>query len=859
MRRICPIVTIIAVVLLAGGCGTPFLPDVDGMNPPPGAPNGGGGVSTGVTLRIPHLAPWIRALWAPSGSGARAIGVSDAVEIIVGQGVGEVLRRNVSHDDDLAQTIECAIGLPAGTGYEITVNIYNHQVSTDLPVVSGTASGVTVVEGQRTAITITCTPTNPVPVSLDAATSVELVPFGMYGDPTGSEVWFQFTAPSSGYLRVTPSFAGIHQAAVGLFDAAGIIVGDQTVMNTITSAPSIFLTGMGAGQTYYLVVAVTASDSALKSGTLLLEEVVPNYLDDTDVPNADLRQLLEFYTGKEFTTATNPNPASPITDADLAALSGEVRTDGYNGGPVVSGITNLTGLEYCDGVHFVLLNGNDLSGPDANLQVLSRMDSLFTLDAVSCGLQDLSFLAGVTQLSQLKVWDNPDLDLADLLSVDAASFPDLTHLGIGAWDTDGDGIVDSVSEGDWQSILTMLSGHTVLDDLILVDFEITDGMLGSLYSQVLNQDPSRWDKLSLAGGSLTEASAADLANLPGLRELILSNNPGLADISWITGLTELTGLRLDGTGITDITPLATLYDNGGLATRHWWAEDVDIRGCASLDLSGGSANLASLEYLLGNGVRVAADATWTAQVTVNFTYTGVGSVDGSHEIILHLDETDHGYIVDTQRLSTASGTVTLTAAMDQPHAYVEASFDVDGSGYHTGWDPMRFYGETIDDRTPDAIDISSGPVTITFELDDSMRFNVDSGLSPIEVAGTYTGDVGYGPFTQVTDADAMTYSVTYDDHSWDNGGYIWVYDNDAQYLIGQVTDYPNMPSAVGMFLLMVWTDEVWDAGVIGSYVSRTYSPPADPTGLFPSLEDAMSAAADLSTANELCSGTVTRQ
>jgi Leucine-rich repeat (LRR) protein len=859
MRRICTTAAAIAITFLIAGCGMPFLPNPGDSSQTPATPGTAEGVVTGVTIRVPHVAPWLRALWSPGVSRARAIGVSDAVEVIVTQGGSEVLRRNVSHDDDLAETIECAIGLPAGSGYEITVNVFNEQVSPDDPVVSGTATGVTVLEGQRTALTITCTPTSPVSVDLGTPVAVNLVPFGTYGDPTGSEVWLQFTAPASGYLRVTPTITDIQQTAVGLFDTAGLIVDNQTIMDTITGNPTILLTGMDSGESYYLLVGVTASDQDLKSGTVLLEEFVPNYLDETDAPDPDLRSILEYYTGKEFTTSTNPNPVAPITDADLGALTGEIRTDGYNGGPVVTGITDLTGLEYCDGVQFVLLNGNDLSGPDANLDVLGQMDGLYALVAVSCNLQDLGFLSGIINLDQLKIWHNPGLDLADLLTVNASSFPGLTRFGFGAWDADGDDLVDPVSAADWQSILTMLAGHTALDDLILVDFSLDNGMLESLYTQVLSQDPSRWDKLSLAGGSFTETSAANLANLANLRELDLSTNPGLADISWITGLTELSGLRFAGTGITDITPLAALYDNGGFADRHWWAEDVDIRGCSSLDLSDGTANLSALEYLLGNGVRVAHDAVWTAEITVNFTYTGVGTVDGDHQIVLHLDETDHGFVVDTQHLSTATGTVTLTATMDQRQAYVEAAFDVDGSGYHTAWDPMRFYGETIDDRTPDPIDISAGPVTITFELDDTMRFNVDGGVQPIEIAGTYAGDVGYGAFTQVTDADSMTYYATYDDHSWDNGGYIWVYDNDAQYLIAQCTEYPNMPSAVGMFLLVGWTDEVWSGDVIAGYVSRTYSPQGEATGLFSHLEDAMASAADLATANELCSGTVTRQ
>ena len=74
---------------------------------------------------------------------------------------------------------------------------------------------------------------------------------------------------------------------------------------------------------------------------------------------------------------------------------------------------------------------------------------------------------------------------------------------------------------------------------------------GQAYSTALTE-------LKLADQGLTDADIQDLGQLKNLQVLSLEDNPGITDLSPLTGLTELTALNLMGTGATDLTPISGL-------------------------------------------------------------------------------------------------------------------------------------------------------------------------------------------------------------------------------------------------------------------------------------------------------------
>lgn len=150
------ILTTLIVVLT--GCPMALDP-VDSLNIQP--PETKVESETGITITVPRIAPGIIA--AATQNTSRAIAFTDSVEIIVKDSSNTVISSNVFNPDfDGSMIVNCSVEVAPGTGYSLTVNIYNNYVSEINPVVSGTAAGIDVTSGITTSVTVTCIPVNPV-------------------------------------------------------------------------------------------------------------------------------------------------------------------------------------------------------------------------------------------------------------------------------------------------------------------------------------------------------------------------------------------------------------------------------------------------------------------------------------------------------------------------------------------------------------------------------------------------------------------------------------------------------------------------------------------------------------------------
>ncbi len=644
------VIPLLAAILMFASCANPLSSTLqrssgsDNAVPDSSESDDGGGGS--ISISVPSLAPWVFeafAAAAAAGNGSNtdgyttfstgmssglvpaAFAATDTVEIVVTDpGAGEALVNQTSFGRDVApgSSFGGSIVVPPGTGYTVTVNIYVSAVSEIDPVVSGSTAGVDVTAGVATDITVRCLPVNPTLLSGGTPQDYTLVPYILNADgypaAIGGEIWYQFTAPASGYAEFDVSVPSGGAYALGLFNIDGSAVQEVSIYDGVRTGSRV-ISGLSPGADYFVALLVSGSTQDPVSGQMTFTELVPVPLTDMDVPDPELRALLEYYTGKEFTTAVNPNPAAPVLDVDLAEIS-SIRTDGYNGGPVTTGITDLTGLEYCDSAFFLLLNGNDLSVPDMNLDAIGQMDSLLVLDAVGTQLQDLTFLLSAPQLQQIKVYANPDLDLTDLLNLSAANFPNLETLGIGAWDSTSDGVPDFVTSAEWDQVVALLDGHANLTSIGLSGFMDSDAMFTTLWTGVLSERADTISELSLDGNPISETALSSLANLTTLSSLNLLGNTALTDISWISTMTSVQYLSVSGTGVTDITPLQTLFDGGGISGDHWEFYDLEIDACGSLDLGEGTDNGNTLLYLLQNGINVKHDATWTGAYVAEWEY-----------------------------------------------------------------------------------------------------------------------------------------------------------------------------------------------------------------------------------------------
>lgn len=817
------------LLLLMTGCKSPL------SQVPQGDTDLSGMTESRISVTVPALAPWLAEAFKREGGSAgtaeldstaasRAFCVADTVDLIVRDSGGvEVGRRRFSHVMDGDSSFTGSIDVPAGSGYSVQVDIYNARVSVDEPVVSGSVTAVEVQQGQTSSVAITCLPVAATVITLETDSPFSLVPFVLDGNgrpvSNGGESWFRFTSPASGYIRIIPTLPISTRYAIGLFNDSGVAL-ETTIYSTATQAGPISVGGLVPDEEHYLVFICAAPDAAPRNLSLRIEEMTVNYLTDTDVPDPELRTLLEFYTGKQFATAADPDPVNPVTNLDLAAITAEIRTDGYNGGPVITGIINLTGLEYCDGTRFLLLNGNDLSGVDAHLEVLSGMTNLETVDAVYCSIAEAQHLASLHNLVQLKIWGNPELDLAELLLLDATALPKLKRLGFGPWDSTGDGVVDPVSEANFSQLVTMLAGHTKLVELYITNGPAinTDAMFQELYDDVLALDPDRWQILDFFGCSFSGTVAAELANLTSIKALMLGGNPSLTDISWISGMTSLGNINLNSSAITTILPLKDLYDAGGLRTGAslWWGFDVDLSNCTDLVLSEGSPDGIALQYLIDRYIRVEHDETWVSEPPawetafanpegayihgIAWDGTAIRMVSRTASEILRVDPVTGsvldripapvsgggtGLAWDGSSLwythDTGGGSPLRIYKLSPSDGTVLSSFDAPYQGDSTGlaWDGTHLwntgFGGALYRLLPDGTQVSSipAPNSIAEGLDYDLARGV---LLHIDYNGVfYEIDPASGNILFSVDAPGTrAYGVTFD------GNNIWVSSNDGK-------------------------------------------------------------------------------
>lgn len=637
MRRILPaIVMALSVLMLASSCSglLSFLgfvesenpssesdgPVVDATNPP---------VATGVRVGVAHVAPWLsEVLAAPAGPSAytpqpaaivssQALVAADTVEVTVDDSGGVEILRETRTLDLANPTASLDVAVPSGNGYTIQVDVYNTDVSATEPVVSGTATGVSVAEGALSAVTITCTPSSPILLDEGTSEGMDVVPWVLDSGgqlvSVGGEVWFELVAPASDSVLFSPSLPAGYTYAASVFDATGLLVPEYNMYASDLLSSDLRISGLTPGDTYYVaLIPVGATDDPV-TVEAQWTELVPTVLTDLHVPDPELRRYFEDETGKQFTTAANPNPADPITDMDLLPIQ-ELRFDGY-------AVTDVTGLSYCDGTTELFLSLVDLSGMDQSASgnlasELGGMEALVWLDLTGCGLTSSAFLGGLSNLQGLYVRMNPDLDITDLQLLTPANYPDLQYLYLTGWDVNEDGVWDSsdVFEGaDWQAVLDLLRPFSDLQSLELSMFRTGDSGFAMLFDpgEVLETNADTLGSLFARENGLTDTSLPLVAGLGNLGHLVLAWNPSITDVGALASLTGLEFVSLDGTGITDLAPFVDLYDAGAFHNHFDYSDvDIDLRNCNDLEISIQTGNQAAIAYLEAGGVRLAYDETF---------------------------------------------------------------------------------------------------------------------------------------------------------------------------------------------------------------------------------------------------------
>ena len=318
-----------------------------------------------------------------------------------------------------------------------------------------------------------------------------------------------------------------------------------------------------------------------------------------DIPDANLRRLIEAYLGKDID--------APITVADMEALTEIEVLEAAN-------ISDLTGLEFAANLTVLFLVGNAI----ADVSPLSSLTNLTRLQLVGNVIEDVSPLSSLTNLTGLDLSYNRITDVSSLSSLtnliwlilrdnritDVSSLSSLTNLTVLYLQGNAIEDVSPLSgltnltqlylQGNPITDFSPLAGLTNLERLDFVLEEegtgepvtIPDAHLRSAIAAVLGRESDApitvaamkalngldareanisdltglefatnltW--LLLASNSIADVSP--LAGLTNLRNLDLSYN-SIADVSPLSGLTNLTQLYLQGNPITDFSPLAGL-------------------------------------------------------------------------------------------------------------------------------------------------------------------------------------------------------------------------------------------------------------------------------------------------------------
>ena len=295
----------------------------------------------------------------------------------------------------------------------------------------------------------------------------------------------------------------------------------------------------------------------------------PLFAQQVDIPDTNLRTAVR--------EALNLPAGAPITQADMRRLTSFNAKNRQ--------ITELAGLEYATNLTELRLGENPITdiSPLAQLTQLSflRINDCWTID-------DISPLANLTQLGWLDLDRNLIVDIGPLAGLtgltsldirynqieDLSPLSNLMHLT--ALHLGGNPIEDIES----LSNLTQLTFLRLNDNRLL---ENIDSLASLAQLRVVHLDRNAIVDISPLAG-LTELTSLDirynqiedlspLANLTQLTRLLLNNNK-IVDVSPLAHLTQLTELHLGGNQIEDISRLANLTQLTQLWLDHNKIKDV---------------------------------------------------------------------------------------------------------------------------------------------------------------------------------------------------------------------------------------------------------------------------------------------
>jgi Leucine-rich repeat (LRR) protein len=298
------------------------------------------------------------------------------------------------------------------------------------------------------------------------------------------------------------------------------------------------------------------------------------------IPSADLRASLAEAVGTPFGKMT-VGEAESLVWVDLKQRD----------------VASLEGIQYFKSMQWILAFDSAISDASALAQLPGLRGCYMAKNRIS-SLDPFLMCHGIEQLYLIQ---NPLPESEIFNRLTPGNFPSLKGLQLSGYDEDTGDLLLSFAR--FKSLVASLPN---LVRIGADNFHMSDADFASFYSAILEGKKGTMEELWLAKNQLTDTVMPSISELANLSVLCLMENGGISDISGIAGMTKMRELFLGSTSVSDVAPLKTLYDNGGLRAK---GSHVELYGLAlelgTLPLTAkGQANQAAIDYLLSKGVAV---------------------------------------------------------------------------------------------------------------------------------------------------------------------------------------------------------------------------------------------------------------
>ena len=337
---------------------------------------------------------------------------------------------------------------------------------------------------------------------------------------------------------------------------------DETPSETMNTTEDFTFTlgNLSAGTTYYYK-AKAIGDSTEYGDERSLTTPVP-----VTFPDSNLETAIRKAIGKH---------GGVIYSSDLDSLNLLIADR--------SGISDLTGLEYCRNIEYLELGANQIS----DISPLSNLTKFDHLDLAENQISDLSPLASLTRLGTLIIHSNLIKDVSPLHSLTNLTYLDLN------WNQISDisplsnlnNLRSLYINSSYISDISPLAALTNLTILGLFNNQISDVSplssltnLKELYldSNLINDISFLESLTNLKTLFIIDNNIRDLSPLSGMTNLtfLAAQTNQISDISAFSNCTSLAELFFDSNQISDISPLSNLTKLSTLNLNNNWISDL---------------------------------------------------------------------------------------------------------------------------------------------------------------------------------------------------------------------------------------------------------------------------------------------